>query len=92
MFWTNFDCEDFTDKLLIIKDIMYFSISSRIEYCMIFLTNHKASRISCDCFCYIVYPPVLQIICASTLKAITVDSTTDHNEFRNKNENILHRN
>ena len=64
---------------------MYFSISSKIEHRMIFRTNHKAIIISCDCFCCVVYPLVLQIICASTLKAITVDSSTDHNEFKNKN-------
>ena len=36
---------------------MYFSISSRIENRMIFLANHKANRVSCGCFCFIVYTP-----------------------------------
>ena len=36
---------------------MYFSISSRIEYRIIFLTHHRATRISCGCFCFIICPP-----------------------------------
>ena len=37
--------------------------------------------------------PILQILCASTFRATPVDRIcTDHNEFKNKIENIPHRN